>query len=156
MKQIMPKILNDIKVDLADEFDKNFERKAFFDKPWKARKFPDKGSLLNKTGNLRKIHARVSGNSVVFSSDTDYAALHNYGGEIPVTKARKKFFWAMYYKTKKEYWKGLALKPVGSMITIPQRQFLGWHPSLQKNIDAIVGRHVKQAVGDMVKRLNKR
>ncbi len=52
MKQIMPKILNDIKVDLADEFDKNFERKAFFDKPWKARKFPDKGSLLMQLGVL--------------------------------------------------------------------------------------------------------
>ena len=32
---LFTKILTDLKVELADEFDRNFERKAFFGKAWK-------------------------------------------------------------------------------------------------------------------------
>ncbi len=31
--------LSDIKVELTEEFDRNFERKGFFGQPWKPRKF---------------------------------------------------------------------------------------------------------------------
>lgn len=27
-------VMRDLKVELDDEFDRNFERKAFFDRPW--------------------------------------------------------------------------------------------------------------------------
>lgn len=30
-------ILNDMRVELSDEFDRNFERKAFFTEKWKPR-----------------------------------------------------------------------------------------------------------------------
>ena len=43
--KIIEKILRDIKVELTDEFDKNFERKAFFSKPWEQRKVGKRGSL---------------------------------------------------------------------------------------------------------------
>ena len=40
-------ILDDMRVELSDEFDKNFERKAFFTDAWKARKDPKaNGSLF--------------------------------------------------------------------------------------------------------------
>ena len=34
-------ILNDMRTELADEFDKNFDRKAFFTKKWKRRANPN-------------------------------------------------------------------------------------------------------------------
>ncbi|MCK9450717.1 MAG: hypothetical protein M0Q90_03420 [Bacteroidales bacterium] len=43
--QFLQKVLRDLRVDLLDEFDRNFERKGFFNKPWDARKFGRKGSL---------------------------------------------------------------------------------------------------------------
>ena len=44
-------ILEDLRVELSDEFDRNFERKGFFSDKWKprAREYP-RGSLLLVTG----------------------------------------------------------------------------------------------------------
>ena len=50
MTDIKRKILNDLRVELSDEFDRNFQRKAFFDKSWPPRKMNGKGSLLMVTG----------------------------------------------------------------------------------------------------------
>ena len=48
-------ILNDMRVELSDEFDRNFERKAFFTEKWKPRAhdYP-RGSLLIVTGAMRR------------------------------------------------------------------------------------------------------
>ena len=34
VNELVENILNDIRVELADEFDRNFQREAFFSKPW--------------------------------------------------------------------------------------------------------------------------
>jgi len=123
------KILNDIRVDLSDEFDRNFQRKAFFDKPWPPRKMNGKGSLLMQTGKLRRsIRCRVSTDSVVWETSERYAAIHNYGGTITVTARMKKFFWY-------------------------QRQFLGDHPEVRKRCDAIISRNLQRAAQDLLKKL---
>ena len=36
-EQLKRNILKDMRTELADEFDKNFDRKAFFTKKWKRR-----------------------------------------------------------------------------------------------------------------------
>ena len=63
-------ILKDMRVELTDEFDKNFQRKAFFTDAWKPRK--DKkalGSLLVVTGAMRRsIKSEVVNHGVRFSS----------------------------------------------------------------------------------------
>lgn len=46
MKDFISKLLNYLRVELSDEFDKNFERKAFFNKRWKPRKHGRKGTLM--------------------------------------------------------------------------------------------------------------
>ena len=157
---IIRKILTDLKVELSDEFDRNFERKAFFTKKWPKRKREGKGSLLLQTGKLRRsISARVAGTSVTFSSSEAYATIHNEGGEITVTAKMKKYFWAKYYElggkvkynksgsmskssTKLseecEAYKAMALMKVGSKITIPQRQFIGEAPEVLQCIDKVV------------------
>lgn len=82
MDNFIKNLLNDVKIELKDEFDKNFIRKAFFDKKWKETKLQNsKGSLMMRTGKLRKsIQAKISGNAIVFSSSLPYASLQNEGG----------------------------------------------------------------------------
>ncbi len=38
--QIIKNILRDIQVEMTDEFDRNFERQAFFSEAWQRRKSP--------------------------------------------------------------------------------------------------------------------
>ena len=92
------KILTDLKVELLDEFDRNFQRRAFFDRPWPGRKSPGNGDkLLNDTGYGRNsIRGTIRQNGVEFSTDTPYMGLHNRGGKIKITPRMRKFFWAMY------------------------------------------------------------
>ena len=40
-EQFLKQILTDVKVKLSEEFDKNFQRKAFFDKNWANTKHPN-------------------------------------------------------------------------------------------------------------------
>lgn len=163
-KAIIHRILKDIQVELGDEFDKNFERQAFFSEAWARRKSPTRpgGHILVDTGQLRRsITSRVTDHSVIFSTSLPYAAIHNEGGDIVVTAKMKRFFWAKYYatsgafvrkkngekrKTKKnaqltteaEFWKCLALMKVGKKIKIPRRQFLGISPEVEKSVHEII------------------
>src|SRR5690606_38490895 len=101
MSKIIKNFIKDIEVDLNDEFDRNFERKAFFDKPWSQTKLSNsRGSLMMRSGNLRNsISSKISDNSITWTSSLPYASIHNEGGEITVTQKMKAFFWAMYYKS---------------------------------------------------------
>lgn len=148
------KILNDLRVELSDEFDRNFQRKAFFNQPWPPRKMGKRGSVLMVTGRLRRsIRSRVTSDSVFWETSEKYAAIHNYGGTIRVTAKMKKFFWYKYKTTKDEEWKWMALMKTGSVITIPQRQFLGDHPEVRKRAEAVVSRNLQRAAQELVKRL---
>ncbi|WP_318546328.1 phage virion morphogenesis protein [Flavobacterium columnare] len=82
-------------------FDRNFERKAFFNQKWPTTSMRNRrGSLMMRTGALRRsIRSNVQGSQIVWKSSLPYAAIHNEGGEIIVTEKMKKFFWAMYYKS---------------------------------------------------------
>lgn len=156
-------ILQDLRVDLADEFDRNFERKGFFSKKWEP-KAPN--GLIGKGKLRRSIRARMASNSITFTSSEDYASIHNEGGYIVVTAKMKRFFWAMAYEAqgktkttsgkksksgKAEKWnkraemfKGLALQPVGSKIKIPKRQFIGTSPEVKQSVERVVTYHVKE------------
>lgn len=99
--KIIKRILRDIQVGLSDEFDRNFERQAFFSEAWARRKSPNRpgGTLLIDTGNLRRsVRSRTTENSITFFTDLPYAAIHNDGGEIVVTAKMKRFFWYKYYE----------------------------------------------------------
>jgi phage gpG-like protein len=104
-REVIDRSLEDIKVELDGEFDRNFERKAFFEKKWPERKYDDGvGSLLVRSGALRRsISSRRSGAELTYTSDRPYARIHNEGGEIKVTKKMKKYFWAKYKETTGKY-----------------------------------------------------
>lgn len=100
INRLVRRTLDDIRVEAADEFDRNFERGAFFTEKWARRKFNDDRSrgLLVRTGNLRRsITAEVTDrDSVVFSSALPYARIHNEGGTVTVTRKMKAYFWWRY------------------------------------------------------------
>ena len=152
MNDLTKKILNDLRVELSDEFDRNFQRKAFFDRPWPPRRMNGKGSLLVATGKLRRsIRCTVGADSVTWETSEKYAAIHNYGGTVAVTAKMKKFFWYKYKSTKDDTWKWMALMKVGSRITIPQRQFLGDHQEVRRRAEAVVSRNLQRAAQDLLK-----
>ena len=168
-EKFLNQTLNDIKVKLGEEFDRNFERKAFFDKKWKSTRLTNsRGSLMMRTGNLRhSIQSKISKDTIVFSSSMPYAEIQNNGGTISVTEKMKRFFWAMHYKasggakgkgkkaqrlsTEAQQWKALALKKVGSKIEIEQRQFLGDHPRARKMIETIINDNLQELNNELKK-----
>ena len=56
-------ILDDMRVDLSEEFDRNFERKGFFSDKWKPRAHDySRGSLLMVSGDMLA-HIQKKGHS---------------------------------------------------------------------------------------------
>ena len=163
-------ILRDIQVELTDEFDRNFEREAFFSEAWERRRSPVRanGHLLVDSGTLRRsIRSEIKESSIVFKSDLPYAAIHNEGGEIKVTQRMKKFFWYKYYSTtgtfgrrkdgslrrdkrnnrlttEAEFWKCMALMKVGASLKIPRRQFLGKSPEVEQAVREIIEENITE------------
>lgn len=169
MKQFTRQLLQDIKRDLLEKFDRNFESKSFFGKPWSATKLNKRGTLMMRSGKLsNSIKASVNADTITFTSALPYASIHNEGGTITITPKMQKFFWAMYYKsagaitfsvkTKKanatkrnqnlsaeaSYWKSLALKKVGDKLHIEQRQFIGDHPQVRKTVEHRMDLYLKE------------
>lgn len=170
VQKIIRNILSDIRVELSDEFDKNFERQAFFSEAWQRRSSPIRpgGSILIDTGRLRQsISSRTTETSITFYTNLPYAAIHNDGGEIKVTKKMKGYFWHKYYEatgafgrkkngerrndkrtvrlsTEAELWKHMALMKEGKSIKIPRRRFLGESPEVEKAVREIVEANITE------------
>ncbi len=153
IKKVILDSLQDVKIELTDEFDRNFQREGFFSEKWKRRRYdpdPDR-AVLQKTGSLRKsIISVIEDNKIIFTSSLPYSAIHNEGGTIVVTRRMKGFFWHKYkeatagIKKKGEltieaaFYKAMALKKVGSKIIIPRRQFIGYSPEVEKSVIEII------------------
>lgn len=147
LRKVVRRILSDIRVELGDEFDQNFERQGFFSEKWQRRKSPIRGDghILVASGDLRKsIRSRSDESSITFYSDLAYAGIHNEGGEIKVTAKMKRFFWHKYNETKDEFWKAMALMKVGKTIKIPRRQFLGMAPEVETEVRKIIEDNLTQ------------
>lgn len=169
---ILKRILDDIRVEMTDEFDQNFERQSFFGEAWQRRKSPIRqgGHILVDTGRLRRsIQSRTTDNSITFFTEEPYAAIHNEGGEIVVTTKMKRYFWHKYYETvgsfdrkkdgsrsnnrrtvqlseEAEFWKFMALKKVGTTIKIPRRRFLGTSPEVEKAVREIIEENITEYI----------
>jgi phage gpG-like protein len=163
-RAVIRRILSDIRVELGDEFDRNFERQAFFSDAWARRKSPTRpgGTILVDTGTLRRsVKSRTTDDSITFYTDLPYAAIHNDGGEMVVTEKMKRFFWHKYYEatgsfgrkkngerrndkrtrqlsTEADFWRFMALKRAGTTIRIPRRRFLGTGPEVERIVREII------------------
>lgn len=126
-----------IGIEAKNHFRESFLNEGFTDKSldkWASRKSKrlDKNDskLLTYSGELGdSIDFRVEGDTVIISSDKQYAQIHNEGGIITVTDKMKKFFWAKHYEAAEagaddiaSQFKNLAL---AKQIKIEKRQFIG-------------------------------
>ncbi len=131
-EQLKRNILSDMRVELSEEFDRNFERKAFFSKKWKQRANPNaKGSLLIVTGTMRRsIRSEVKNNGVRFSSAVPYTSIHNEGGKgtKPVRAHTRKSKKGRTYQVKAHTRK----------FQMPQRQFVGDGKRTQEIIKGVI------------------
>ena len=133
-------ILSDMRVDLSEEFDRNFERKAFFSDKWKPRahNYP-RGSLLMVSSTLRrsvKAGAETLEDGVRFSSAVPYASLHNEGGTgYKMVRAHSR-------RSKKN--NVYTVRAHQRKFNMPQRQFIGDGPETQRIIREAIDRNLKQ------------
>lgn len=163
LQTLVGNILKDIRIELTDEFDKNFQRQAFFSQAWARRKSPLRpgGSTLIDTGHLRQsIGSRNTADTITFFSTLPYAAIHNEGGEIKITRKMRRFFWHKFYEARgtfgrkkngekrkdkrteqltdvAQFWKAMALTK-SKTIRIPKRQFLGASPEVEDAVRQII------------------
>ena len=129
---------------------------------------------MMNTGTLRRsIKYTITGTTIRWTSNLPYAQIQNEGGKIKVTAKMKKFFWAKYKeltgKVKKgkngkplksslgvskvaEYYKAMALKKVGSIIEIPQRQFIGFNSDTKKIVEDNIKEAMKPVIDAIMRR----
>lgn len=136
-EQLKKNILNDMRVELSEEFDRNFTRKAFFTKKWKRRADPNaKGSLLIVTGTLRRsIRSEVKGDGVRFTSAVPYASIHNEGGSG--TKSVRQ-----HTRTSRKG-RQYTVRAHTRRFTMPQRQFVGDGKRTQELIKGVIEDNLK-------------
>ncbi|MGL4346487.1 MAG: hypothetical protein ACRCR9_00155 [Chitinophagaceae bacterium] len=46
----------------------------------------------------------------------------------------------------------MALKKVDSYITIPQRQFIGWHDDLKPHIERVAKKYIEEEINKILKK----
>lgn len=154
LKQQLPRKIG---LAAADLFKENFRAQGFIrgdgqlDK-WPARKEgAGKRGVLMQTGRLRR-SIKIAGmmeDYVRVATDVPYAQAHNEGGThtVPLTPRMRKFFWAMWYKTKEPRWKAMALTKQKTLtIKLPKRQFMGNSKALDKRLQRLIIRELQQVL----------
>ena len=145
---LIQNILSDMRVELAEMFDRNFERKGFFGYKWKPRKDKKaKGSLLHVTGKMRRsIRAAIRGRGVHFSSPLPYTELHNKGGKFTQTVRT-------HNRTNKRTGKTYTVRSHSRAMNMPQRQFIGDHPEVQRAVKQIIHENITDFFDNLAKEI---
>jgi len=147
MEKIVEKILTDLKVELADKFDKNFSQGGFFGNKWKPKK-DDSASHLIKTGALRRsVKSHLEGGTIVFTSSTPYATIHNEGlqGNVSIRS----------HSRRGRNGKQQTVKAHTRKINMPKRQFIGEYPGWEKTAERTAKRVIEQEIKDLIQKTNK-
>ena len=146
---------------IAVNFSKDrFRFKNWIDKTaekWQARKRPYRGSLLLRTGRLKRSIRKIASGDyyVVVGTDVPYAQLHNEGGIVNKVAQVKAHTRKVIIRQRKINRKGkVTTKAIGSKIvnvrahnrkmnlTMPKRQFLGESELLMRRIEMHVNREL--------------
>lgn len=155
MANIYDKILKDAKVKLTDMFDRNFTEQGFFGKKWvatkasKVNKSGKQGSILIVTGQMRRsIRAYIRGNSIVFTSNLPYTALHNEGGTYAVSvRAHSRTSRKGNTYTVRSHTRNMRM---------PQRQFIGEHTRVQQQLADIIAKNLQKMSEQLAQNFNRK
>lgn len=150
-QNLIRNIVSDMKVELADMFDRNFEEKGFFGHKWKPRSKnykQTKGTLMVVTAALRRsIRGIQYATGVQFTSAMPYAAIHNEGGKFTAHVRA-------HSRTSRKGNK-YAVQAHGRQVNMPQRQFVGAHEQVTAAIQDIAARNVTEYFTQLAKELKK-
>ena len=103
---IHDKIPRAVAVLAKSHYRNNFRLGGFDGKPWKTTWRQQLGvgaekgykPLTSKTLTLmNSIDTKIEDTAVHVLSDLDYSLIHNEGGDIPVTRKMRRFFWSKFY-----------------------------------------------------------
>ena len=161
-RTFLQRIVNEAGV-IAVNFSKDrFRFKNWIDKTaekWQARKRPDRGSLLLRTGRLKRSIRKIASGDyyVVVGTDVPYAQLHNEGGTVSKVVQVKAHTRKVVIRQRKVSRKGkVSLKVIGSKMvnvrahnrkmnrTMPKRQFLGESELLMRRIEMHLNRELNK------------
>lgn len=150
----------------------NFSKERFIKKnwkdqvsePWKPRKRKSRGSLLTKTGRLKRSIRKMSTGTdyVIIGSDVPYAKVHNEGGKVQKSvyisshtrkKTIPKFVNIRTRKaSRKRVDTGESIKVKSHTrkmkLTLPQRQFMGKSRALELRLHL----HLKKSLTEQIKK----
>ena len=160
----MNRMINEVAVIAVNFSKERFVKKNWLDKvpeAWKARKRTARGSLLVRTGRLkRSIRKLATGKYYVYiGTDVPYAQIHNEGGTINKTvtvksHSRKRTARAVSEKTGKKLKKRVNTGMMSNIkahsrkmsITMTKRQFLGDSEALAKRAERHISRQLDKEI----------
>lgn len=132
--------------------DEGFNRAGGIDK-WDKRAH-DTGAqraLLVKSSTLKghALNPRRLNDGASFVFPLEYEKLHNEGGKVTITPQMRGFFWSMWYKTKNDFWKHLALTKK-TELTMPKRQFIGQSDYLDNRIKKKIDQYMQKFFNNLI------
>lgn len=137
--QLISNILQDIEVELSDEFDSNFEQGSFFGKTWPQKRSGEPSHLI-KSGKLRRsLRSVITKNSVKWTSSEVYAAIHNEGGIQYVKPHHRRGANNKRYQVK------------GYSYKAKKRQFIGDHARVHRAVERCIDENVTAYLNQLIK-----
>jgi phage gpG-like protein len=133
MEDTIKKATENLRIELAEHFDKNFSSGGFFGNKWKDKKDGSVSHLVKSGALRRSISSHVEGGVIIFTSSKPYATAHNEGVNKNVTAKSKKG------------------KTFTRKMNLPQRQFIGYYKGIEKTVE----RAAKHAIEDELKKIIK-
>lgn len=162
---LKPVLIDAIGIEATGFIDDNFANQGFQGetfKPWKKRAKADKGKsrkILVETGALRRSFRQTNhADYTVISTDMPYAQIHNEGGEIrhksrsvilsyATAEGGKLRLAKTQTQAQQRQISAIRRGTIGDHTTnMPQRQFLGDSPVLQKSCEKAVLKILKTAL----------
>lgn len=112
-------------------------------KKWEPKKQNSKGSLMVKSGRLKRSirKLKVTRNSVTIGTDVPYAEIHNEGGTISKTTTVKQ-----HTRKRKGRVESVRSHSRTTNTTMPQRRFIGAPPALTKRIERMLTKKLTEAL----------
>ena len=137
---------------IAVNFSKDrFRFKNWIDKTaekWQARKRPNRGSLLLRTGRLKRSIRKIASGDyyVVVGTDVPYAQLHNEGGTVNKVAQVKAHTRRVNATTRVIGSKIVNVRAHNRKmnLTMPKRQFLGESELLMRRIEMHINRELNK------------
>jgi len=123
-----------------------FQQKNWLDRtrePWKKRQRKDRGTLMNRTGRLKRSIRKieVGRDYIVIGTDVPYAEAHNEGATVKETVAIKEH--TRRTRTGRSTVKAHTRK---MNVSLPPRRFIGESAILGRRIERLIENELKNAL----------